>query len=296
MNKVRLGNSELYVSKLALGCINFGTTTKENTAFSILDAYIDNGGNFLDTANNYAIWNGGNGKESELTIGKWIKSHGNRKEYILATKLGAYPKNIIDSSTMQGLSRKVILEEVEKSLTNLNTDYLDLLYLHVDDYNTPQEETLETLNELIKKGIIKEIGCSNFRTWRVESLRNICEKYDYRFFCAIQQRFSYLNPTMDANLYPQIAADNELKEYIQFYKDLTMVAHTPLLYGLYNNLEITQEEYDTLTNRKKLQKLHYEDKPIPWVLKYITEQFGGSVAVFTTSSIEHLVENMTYVS
>lgn len=170
MEKILLGSSSLRVSNIGLGGINFGTKTSEEDSFKLMDDYINEGGNFIDTANNYAVWNGGNGGESERVIGKWLNKNNNRKEIIIATKLGALPKNIEnrDFSNMQGLSRKVILESVQKSLENLNTDCIDLLYLHVDDYNTPQEETLETLNELVEKGLIKEIGCSNFRTWRIE--------------------------------------------------------------------------------------------------------------------------------
>ncbi|HEX9025066.1 MAG TPA: aldo/keto reductase [Clostridium sp.] len=291
MKKMLLGNSSLQVSMLGLGAINFGTITNEEDSFKIMNEYIYNGGNFIDTANNYAVWNGGNGSESEKTIGKWLQNYSNRSDVIIATKLGALPKDNSskDFSNMQGLSRAVIIDSVKKSLKNLKTDYIDLLYLHVDDYNTAQEETLCTLNELINEGVIKEIGCSNFRTWRIESARNICEKYNYKFFCAVQQRYSYLNPALEANLFPQVVADEELKDYINWYKDMTLVAYSSLLKGQYNQKEIIKDEYKTFYNEIKLNKLLEEEKdPNSWVLKYITEQFGGSVALFSTSKTDHL--------
>ena len=291
MKKVLLGNSSLQVSMLGLGAINFGTITNEEDSFKIMNEYIFNGGNFIDTANNYAVWNGGNGSESEKTIGKWLQNYSNRSDVIIATKLGALPKDNSskDFSNMQGLSRAVIIDSVKKSLKNLKTDYIDLLYLHVDDYNTSQEETLCTLNELINEGVIKEIGCSNFRTWRIESARNICGKYNYKFFCAVQQRYSYLNPALEANLFPQVVADEELKDYMNWYKDMTLVAYSSLLRGQYNQKEIIKDEYKTFYNEIKLNKLLEEEKdPNSWVLKYITEQFGGSVALFSTSKTDHL--------
>lgn len=291
MKKMLLGNSSLQVSMLGLGAINFGTITNEEDSFKIMNEYIYNGGNFIDTANNYAVWNGGNGSESEKTIGKWLQNYSNRSDVIIATKLGALPKDNSskDFSNMQGLSRAVIIDSVKKSLKNLKTDYIDLLYLHVDDYNTSQEETLCTLNELINEGVIKEIGCSNFRTWRIESARNICEKYNYKFFCAVQQRYSYLNPALEANLFPQVVADEELKDYINWHKDMTLVAYSSLLRGQYNQKEIIKDEYKTFYNEIKLNKLLEEEKdPNSWVLKYITEQFGGSVALFSTSKTDHL--------
>ena len=294
MNKIGLGNSGMYVSQLGLGCINFGTLTDEITAFDIIDCYLEKGGNMLDTANNYAFWNGDDGRSSERTIGKWItRNPGRRKEFVLATKLGALPQNIDKGfDDIQGTDRKTIIEETEKSLYTLNTDYIDLLYLHIDDMKTPQEEVMSTLAEVIKKGWVKNIGCSNFRTWRIEKARQICSENGYPFFCAVQQRYSYFQPVADADFGVQVSADNELKSYIAFYKDLTMVSHTPLLHGAYFKDRIEDSAYDTIQNRERLQKLKTEKNPAPWVLKYITEQFGGSVALFTTNSKEHLCANM----
>jgi aryl-alcohol dehydrogenase-like predicted oxidoreductase len=295
MNQISLGKSSLKVSQVGLGCINFGTKINDNQAFELMDAYAKHGGNFFDTANNYAVWNGGNGSESEKTIGRWLKKEGNRDNIILATKVGAKPGDIKsnDFSNMQGLGRETILKSVQESLENLQTDYLDLIYLHVDDFKTPQEETMATLSELVDKGLIRAIGCSNFYTWRIESARKICEKYNYHFFSAIEQRYSYLTPTIDMDFYPQVAVDQGLGKYIEHYKDLTLVAYSPLLKGQYNKNQILSEGYDTLFNQRKLKKLLEEEKnPNQWVLKYITQQFGGSVALLTTSSVEHLMETM----
>lgn len=297
MNKINLGKSSLKVSPVGLGCINFGTKIDEKQAFELMSTYVKCGGNFLDTANNYAVWNGGDGSESEKTIGKWLKKEGNRSNIILATKLGAKPSNmnVKDFTDMQGLSRETILESVQESLENLQTDYLDLLYLHVDDFKTPQEETMATLSELVDKGVVKAIGCSNFYTWRIESARKICEKYNYHFFSAIQMRYSYLAPTIDRDFYPQVAVDQGFQKYLEHYSDLSLVAYSPLLKGQYNKQEILDDGYDTLFNQKKLKKLLEEEKnPNQWVLNYITQQFGGSVALLTTSKIEHLIETMNF--
>lgn len=216
-----------------------------------MDCYLECGGNLLDTANNYAIWNGGDD------------------------------------------GRKIILEEVEKSLEALRTSYLDVLYLHVDDYGTELQETLATLAEVIKKGYVRQIGCSNFRTWRIEKARQICKQNDYPFFCAIQQRYSYLQPVMDAKFGVQVAAGEELRDYIEYYKDLTMVSHTSLLFGTYLNGQITDPNYQTKANEERLRFLREQQtEAVPWVLRYITEQFGGSIALFTSNSVDHLKKNL----
>ncbi|MFV0394630.1 MAG: aldo/keto reductase [Coprobacillaceae bacterium] len=290
MKKIQLGKSSLEVSVLGLGGINFGTKTKEDDAFALLDTYYSMGGNFIDTSNNYAVWNGGDGGESERVIGKWLQKRRVRKNIIVATKLGALPKDAtFGFDNMQGLSKEVIISAVQKSLENLQSDYIDLLYLHVDDFSTPQLEVMSTLNELIQKGIIREIACSNFYTWRIESARKICEDNNYRFFCAVQQRYSYLAPTMDADLFPQVAVNRDMISYLKYYNDLTLVAYSPLLKGQYNRDDIEKEEYQTNSNKRKLEDLRKQSSnPNAWVMNYIINSFTNSVALLTTSNVEHL--------
>lgn len=297
MKKLELGKSGCTVAELGLGCINFGTTTDEDTAFRLIETFLDKGGNLLDTSNNYAFWNGGDGRDSERTIGKWLKGNDERrKDIVLTTKLGALPIDLKKGfDQIQGTGRKVIFNEVEKSLNTLQTDYIDLLYLHIDDYKTPQEETMEALSEIVRKGYVKNIGCSNFRTWRIEKARQICEKGGYPFFSAVQQRYSYFQPVMDADFDLQIAADKELDSYIHSYKDITMVSHTSLLHGAYFKDSINDPLYNTEENRKRLKKVKtLGENAAPWVLKYITKQFGGSVALFTSANITHLIQNINF--
>ncbi|MBL1225459.1 aldo/keto reductase [Enterococcus sp. BWR-S5] len=292
MKTTTIGSS-LTVSRIGLGAINFGTKVSEEAAFSLLSEYTQLGGNFIDTANNYAQWNGGDGGESERTIGMWLTQSSNREKMVIATKLGARNTGAGKGfSDMEGLSRETILRSVERSLNHLQTT-IDLLYLHVDDFNTPQEETMSTLSELVKQGVVKELGCSNFYSWRIERARQICQEFDWPFFSAIQQRYSYLSPVMDADLFPQIALNADMKSYLTEHPELRLVAYSPLLKGQYNTSEIINPAYDTAENRQKLEQLlAMEKQPNRWVLDYITDQFRGSVALVTTSSVQHLREAM----
>lgn len=295
MRKIKLGVTDYQISQLGLGCINFGTATEEKQAFLLMDKYMELGGNLFDTANNYAVWNGGDGRDSERTIGKWIKANPDaRSNMFLCTKFGALNETTGHGfDSMQGTSRNVIMTELEKSLEALQTDYIDMLYLHVDDYDTPQEETMATLSEIIKKGYVRTIGCSNFRTWRIERAREICRENDYPFFSAIQQRYTYFQPVMDADFGVQICADKELESYLNYYKDLTMISHTSLLYGAYFKDNIEDEQYDTAMNRRRLEELKNSGmNPVDFVLIHITEQFGGSVALVTTDNVKHLEGNI----
>jgi len=165
----RLGRSDLNVSVLCFGGNIFGWTTDEQESYAVLDAYVEAGGNFVDSADVYSRWVPGNtGGESEEVLGRWMKARGNRASMVIATKLGS---PMSDDGTKQGLSKRYMTEAVEASLRRLQTDYIDLYQSHRDDQNTPMEETLGAYGELIKQGKVRYIGASNFTAARLaESL------------------------------------------------------------------------------------------------------------------------------
>jgi aryl-alcohol dehydrogenase-like predicted oxidoreductase len=173
MEKRRLGQSSLEVPPITFGCNVFGWTADEKTSFALLDAWLDAGFNFLDTADVYSRWHPGNsGGDSELIIGKWLKARGNRDKVILATKLG-----IEMGPGKKGLSRSYMKTAVEDSLRRLQTDYIDLYQSHRDDPDTAIEETLSSYAELIKQGKVREIGASNYSAPRfAEALKLSAEK------------------------------------------------------------------------------------------------------------------------
>ncbi len=168
MEKRRLGQSALNVSPITFGCNVFGWTADEKTSFALLDAWVDAGFNFLDTADVYSRWHPGNsGGDSEIIIGKWLKARGARDKIVLATKLGMEM-----GADKQGLSRAYMQQAVEASLSRLQTDYIDLYQSHRDDPATPIEETLSAYDDLINQGKIRVIGASNFPAERLaESLK-----------------------------------------------------------------------------------------------------------------------------
>jgi len=169
MLKRRLGRSDLDVSVLCFGGNIFGWTADEQASFAVLDAFVEAGGNFVDSADVYSRWVSGNtGGESEDVLGRWMKARGNRANLIVATKLGS---PMSDDGTKQGLSRRYMMQAVEDSLRRLQTDYIDLYQSHRDDPGTPIEETLGAYDDLIKQGKVRAIGASNFTAARLaESL------------------------------------------------------------------------------------------------------------------------------
>lgn len=169
MDKRRLGRSNLMVSPLCLGGNVFGWTADERTSFRILDAFVEAGCNFIDTADVYSRWVPGHaGGESETIIGKWMKARGNRDRVIIATKVGSEM-----GPGRKGLSRARIVEAVEESLRRLQTTYIDLYQSHRDDPETPQEETLGAYGDLIASGKVRVIGASNFTADRLKEAVSI---------------------------------------------------------------------------------------------------------------------------
>ncbi|HSO21003.1 MAG TPA: aldo/keto reductase [Desulfosarcina sp.] len=165
MQKRRLGNSEIEIAPLAFGGNVFGWTVEEATSFKLLDAFVEAGFSFIDTADMYSRWAAGNrGGESETIIGKWLQRGGRRDRVHIATKVGSEM-----GPGRKGLSGNYITRAVEDSLGRLQTDYIDLYQSHVDDDQTPLEETLNAYDQLIKAGKVRVIGASNYTAERLQA-------------------------------------------------------------------------------------------------------------------------------
>lgn len=185
MHNNRLGNSGLYVSDLSLGTMLFGEesgrSTPEDEAIRMVHAYMDRGGTHIDTANVYA------GGRSEEIIAKAL-ADGRRQQVTLATKVrfGASP----EADMGAGLSRRVIMNQVEGSLKRLGTDVIDLYYMHGWDPHTPIEESLRAFDDLVRAGKVRYIGVSNFKAWQVMQAMGLSDANGWSHFIAAQYQYS----------------------------------------------------------------------------------------------------------
>ncbi len=167
---VRIGTSELDIFPLALGGNVFGWTADREASFAVLDAFTAGGGNFIDSADVYSAWVPGNsGGDSEKIIGEWMADRGNRRDVILATKGGSL-------EGLTGGSRESLRKAIAGSLDRLKTDYIDLYYLHRDDADTPLEETIGALSELVDEGKTRYVALSNFSADRLTEALAIAER------------------------------------------------------------------------------------------------------------------------
>jgi aryl-alcohol dehydrogenase-like predicted oxidoreductase len=253
MSETRIGTIELgrtgeEVSSLALGAMQMGSATAEPEAVRILDRYRELGGSFVDTADCYEWWStpGSRGGESEELLGRWMRDRGNRDDIFLATKGTALPAYSPDLWTADGtpdweLARKTfagagadtLRHALDGSLRRLGVDHIDLYYVHVDDRSTPLEETLEALAGLVTSGKVRYLGWSNVRTWRLERIRQLCDRYGWPAPVALQQQHSYLRRR--AGLNHASIVDDEQLDYLAEHRDLTLVAYSPIVKGIYDD-------------------------------------------------------------
>jgi aryl-alcohol dehydrogenase-like predicted oxidoreductase len=178
----------LRVSALCLGGNTFGWTTDQTASEAVLDAYVEAGGNFIDTADVYSRWVPGHaGGESEDVLGKWMKARGTRRAVIIATKvmgpMGPGPNDT-------GLSRQHIVEGVEDSLRRLQTDFIDLYQAHWDDRDTPLEETLRAFDDLVRQGKVRYLGASNYQAWRLTRALWESDKRGYVRYESLQPKYN----------------------------------------------------------------------------------------------------------
>ena len=188
MDYRRLGRTGLKVAQLCLGGMNFGNTCDEATSFAVMDAYVEAGGNFIDTADIYSRWAEGNrAGVSEQIIGRWMKERGNRDSMVIATKVrGAMG----DGPNDHGLSRRHVMDGVEASLSRLQTDYIDLYQAHSDDQGTPLDETLGAFDDLVRQGKVRYIGASNDVAWRLTRALWESDRHGYARYDSLQPHYN----------------------------------------------------------------------------------------------------------
>jgi aryl-alcohol dehydrogenase-like predicted oxidoreductase len=226
---------ERQVSALCLGTLPFGTTVEQATSFALLDRFVERGGNFVDTANNYCCWiEGCCGDESEMLLGRWLAKRTNRDEIVVASKVGARPDPARGTqwpANREGLAPDTVAKAARESLRRLGTDHVDLLYGHADDPTTPLEETLAGFDRLVREGLAGQVGISNQTTDRLIRSRTLALEKGCTPFTAVQQRHTYLRPAPRADFGIQVHTDQALLSYAAEQPDLTVLAYGTLING-----------------------------------------------------------------
>ena len=204
-----LPNTDLNISPLCLGGNVFGWSADVKNSEAVLSYFVDNGGNFIDTADMYSQWGEGHvGGESETIIGNWMKKSSNRSSVVIATKVAKL-------DTRPGLSPKNILAACDDSLRRLQTDHIDLYYAHQDDPDTPIEETLQTFDSLVKAGKVRYVAASNFTAERLQQSLDISKRLGLISYVAAQDHYNLLERGFENSLRPTLEG-NGLSEIPYF--------------------------------------------------------------------------------
>ncbi|ALE56265.1 aldo/keto reductase [Paraburkholderia sp. RL17-368-BIF-A] len=238
MQKRRIGHSELQVAPLMFGGNVFGWTADEATSFSILDAFVDAGLDFIDTADVYSAWAPGNhGGESEAIIGKWFQRSGKRDRIVLATKVSKHPQR-------KGLSAANIQAAVEDSLRRLQTDYIDIYFSHDDDTATPLAETLGAYQRLIEAGKVRVIGASNHSGARVEEALALSRQHGLPEYQVLQPEY---------NLYDRAGYETDLEPVALAYQ-LGVVVYWSLASGFFSGKYRSKEDLADKARGSRVEK------------------------------------------
>lgn len=239
-----LGNRRS-VSALCLGAMNFGASIDPETSTAILDRFVEAGGTFIDTSNNYGQWHGVPGASEEL-LGRWLRERGHRDQLVIATKCGA--RTTVPGGdpieNWEGLGAEAVRSAIKGSLERLGVDRIDLYYAHIDNRATPLEETVEVFGQLVAEGSVELIGCSNTATWRLDRARQLAAGRGLAPYSVIQQHLTYLWPSplaqgrverLGTRHYTHAGVEH--LDYLREHRDLNLVAYSPLLAGSYSRAE-----------------------------------------------------------
>lgn len=184
---MKLYKTDLDVTPICLGTANYGSTIPEAVAMREMYDYVELGGNFIDTAHVYGDWNPGDGPLSEITIGKWLSESKKRDEVIISTK-GAHPD--LRAMSIPRFSNQDIQQDLDASLKALQTDYVDLYFLHRDDPTRPVDEIIDFLEQKVKEGKIRYYGCSNWSLERIKEADSYAQKCNLQGFSCNQLMWS----------------------------------------------------------------------------------------------------------
>ena len=193
MEQKYLGRTGVRVSELCLGAMTFAREADVAASRQMLDRFLEAGGTFIDTANSYA------GGGSEELLGRWLEERGRRYELVIATKVRF---RVGDGPNDVGLTRKHIVEQVRASLRRLRTDYVDLLQIHGWDPGTPIEETLQTLDQLIRDGSVRYVGASNLAGWHLERAMQVCAAHGWEPFVTVQSQYNLITRGIEWEVLP----------------------------------------------------------------------------------------------
>lgn len=298
---VDIPHTELRVSRLCLGSTDIGGKISAPDSFALLDEFVRLGGNFIDTAHVYSDWIPGTRSRSEKTIGQWLTSRGIRGQLIIGTK-GAHPA--LETMQVSRLSRADIVGDLTESLDYLQTDWIDLYWLHRDDSRLPVAGIIEVLNEQVAAGKIRYFGASNWSAVRIQAAQDYADSHGLRGFVANQAWWSLAACAIENNPDQTVIAFD--KAALDFHRrtGMAVVAYSSQAHGFFSKLEsgapiggIDRGLFDGDVNRQRLERIKrlaqkYDAQINDIVLAYLIAQPFPTIPIIGSKRLDHLQSSM----
>jgi aryl-alcohol dehydrogenase-like predicted oxidoreductase len=303
MRYVDVVGTDLCLSVICLGTGSLGSTVAETDAFDLLDLFVELGGNFLDTAKVYADWLPGERSVSEKTIGRWLHSRDARGRVIVGTK-GAHPE--LSAMHIPRLSRPEIISDLESSLLNLQTDAIDLYWLHRDDPARPVGEILETLHDQVVAGKVRHYGCSNWRASRIRAAQAYAAERGLRGFVADQMQWSLAQPAPSSGgESTMVVMDGELYAY-HCEAGMAAVPYSSQAGGLFQKISAGMQDrlsrgarrrYEQPVNRTRMLRIQELSRETgltvtQLVLGYLLSQPFPTIPIVGCKTRAHLLDSI----
>ncbi len=300
--KLKNKNYEIDMPSLCFGTADFDNINLQEDYFSRLDEYVRCGGNCIDTARVYCSFVENGADVSETVIGNWLAKRQNREDIIIATKGGHPP---FDDMSRSRLTKEDLDYDLQRSLECLNTDYIDIYFLHRDDKSIPVEEIMPILNEYVVQGKVHFLGASNWSAQRIEEANKYALKAGLEPFRISQINYSLAHTSADMFEDPTLEC-MDLNQYI-WYRDnkFPLMAFSPQAKGFFTRIaegssvkNITEGRFVSTANLARLSRVKQYCEttglsPAVVTLGYLNSQDFPVTSVFTAANLEHIKEDMT---
>lgn len=275
MRYIKLNQTEITASCTALGTDSIGTYINENDSKAILNKFTELGGTLIDTAVSYADWEPGETSRSEKLIGRWMKENNNRHNLIIATKGGCPHHTSMHTSR---LSPEEINSDMDKSLLNLKTDYVDIYFLHRDDEDKPVEEIAETLCALVKSGKTRYAGLSNWKPYRIDLFNEYCRNHNLPEVVTSQIQFGLARPNLENMEDTLEIMQADSYEYYS-KRDMSLFAFTAQSKGYFSKIDKNLP----LSPKAETRYKNAENDKIYEKLKELKETYTDDIAALTVA-------------
>lgn len=299
--KMKNDRYEIELPALTLGTASFERKDSDDVYFELLDAFYKDGGRCLDTARAYCTWLEGGEDSSETVIGRWLKERGNRSEIIICTK-GGHPQ--FDNMEISRLSREELEYDLSRSLEVLDTDYIDVYFLHRDDEHIPVSEIMPVLNDFYQSGKVHFLGASNWTAARIEEANNFAKEHGMEPFRVSQINYSLAHCSTDTFGDPTVVCMN-LREFRWYARhDMPVMAYCPQAKGFFAKLargdtmkNMPEGQFTSTANIARLARVkqlsdreHIPAAVIP--IGYLNSQPFFVSSVFSASKVWQIDEDM----